>query len=180
MKLTDEQLKAMGHNGGPALVLAVPGSGKTTMLLSRTKRLIDEGVPADEDAVLMRTVFALTESYHVMSPVHIPRGFTKAYIAGDVVEDLGDQPDSPAGGTQAHSLELDIGQGLVDRALGKPLREVDAKSPVGLAQRDELSIDMVAGQPHEQDEVAPQTRVPTELRRAQVEQPRRGRDLPPG
>ena len=24
-----------------------------------------------------------------MSPVHIPRGFTKAYIAGDVVEDLG-------------------------------------------------------------------------------------------
>jgi uncharacterized protein len=25
----------------------------------------------------------------VMSPVHIPRGFTKAYIAGDVVEDLG-------------------------------------------------------------------------------------------
>lgn len=44
MNLTDEQLKAMGHNGGPALVLAVPGSGKTTMLLSRTKRLIDEGV----------------------------------------------------------------------------------------------------------------------------------------
>ena len=25
----------------------------------------------------------------VMSPVHIPRGFTKAYIAGEVVEDLG-------------------------------------------------------------------------------------------
>ena len=24
-----------------------------------------------------------------MSPVHIPRGFTKAYIAGQVVEDLG-------------------------------------------------------------------------------------------
>ena len=27
--------------------------------------------------------------YPVMSPVHIPRGFTKAYIAGEVVEDLG-------------------------------------------------------------------------------------------
>ncbi len=37
----------------------------------------------------MRTVFDLPESYAVMSPVHIPRGFTKAYIAGDVVEDLG-------------------------------------------------------------------------------------------
>ena len=44
MKLTDEQQKAVAHGKGPALVLAVPGSGKTTMLLSRTKRLIDEGV----------------------------------------------------------------------------------------------------------------------------------------
>ena len=31
----------------------------------------------------------LPEPYSVMSPVHIPRGFTKAYIAGEVVEDLG-------------------------------------------------------------------------------------------
>ena len=44
MQLTDEQMHAMGHDDGPALVLAVPGSGKTTMLLSRTKRLIDKGV----------------------------------------------------------------------------------------------------------------------------------------
>jgi BioD-like phosphotransacetylase family protein len=49
----------------------------------------EEGVTADEDAVLMRTVFDLPEPYAVMSPVHIPRGFTKAYIAGEVVEDLG-------------------------------------------------------------------------------------------
>src|SRR5699024_9193429 len=28
------------------------------------------------------------EPYSVLSPVHIPRGFTKAYIAGEVVEDL--------------------------------------------------------------------------------------------
>jgi BioD-like phosphotransacetylase family protein len=53
------------------------------------RTVIDEGVPADEDAVLMRAVFGLTEPYSVLSPVHIPRGFTKAYIAGDVVEDLG-------------------------------------------------------------------------------------------
>ncbi len=43
----------------------------------------------DEDALLMRTVFGLPESGSTMSPVHIPRGFTKAYIAGEVVEDLG-------------------------------------------------------------------------------------------
>ncbi len=53
------------------------------------RTIIEEGEPADEDAVLMRTVFGLPEPYPVMSPVHIPRGFTKRYIAGGVVEDLG-------------------------------------------------------------------------------------------
>ena len=53
------------------------------------RTVIEDGVPADEDAVFMRDVFSLPESFSVMSPVHIPRGFTKAYIAGEVVEDLG-------------------------------------------------------------------------------------------
>jgi BioD-like phosphotransacetylase family protein len=53
------------------------------------RTVIDDGEPADEDAVLMRTTFGLPEKYSVLSPVHIPRGFTKAYIAGEVVEDLG-------------------------------------------------------------------------------------------
>ena len=47
------------------------------------------GVPADEDAILVKAVYGLREPLTAMSPVHIPRGFTKAYIAGDVVEDLG-------------------------------------------------------------------------------------------
>lgn len=50
---------------------------------------LEDGVPADEDAILMRRVFGLPDSMRVMSPVHIPRGFTKAYISGEVVEDLG-------------------------------------------------------------------------------------------
>src|SRR5918992_4003648 len=53
------------------------------------RTVIDDGEPADEDAVLMRSTFGLPEPYSVLSPVHIPRGFTKAYIAGEVVEDLG-------------------------------------------------------------------------------------------
>jgi BioD-like phosphotransacetylase family protein len=53
------------------------------------RTVIDDGEPADEDAVLMRATFGLPEKYAVLSPVHIPRGFTKAYIAGEVVEDLG-------------------------------------------------------------------------------------------
>jgi len=53
------------------------------------RTVIDHGEPADEDAVLMHEVYGLTEPYSAMSPVHIPRGFTKSYIAGEVVEDLG-------------------------------------------------------------------------------------------
>jgi BioD-like phosphotransacetylase family protein len=52
------------------------------------RTVIDHGEPADEDAVLMHEVFGLVEPYSAMSPVHIPRGFTKSYIAGEVVEDL--------------------------------------------------------------------------------------------
>ena len=53
------------------------------------RTVIQDGVAADEDAVLMKAVFDLPGSLGSMSPVHIPRGFTKAYIAGEVVEDLG-------------------------------------------------------------------------------------------
>jgi BioD-like phosphotransacetylase family protein len=54
------------------------------------RTIIDEtGVPADEDAVLVKAVYDLQDPMTAMSPVHIPRGFTKAYIAGEVVEDLG-------------------------------------------------------------------------------------------
>ena len=53
------------------------------------RTVIDHGQPADEDAVLMHETFDLAADYGAMSPVHIPRGFTKKYIAGEVVEDLG-------------------------------------------------------------------------------------------
>lgn len=40
IKLTEKQKAAVLHNEGPALVLAVPGAGKTTVLLARTANLI--------------------------------------------------------------------------------------------------------------------------------------------
>ena len=49
---------------------------------------IVDGIPADEDAILMRAVYGLPDSLSAMSPVHIPRGFTRSYIRGEVVEDL--------------------------------------------------------------------------------------------
>lgn len=41
MKLTEKQFQAAKHNKGPCLVLAVPGAGKTTMLLERINILKD-------------------------------------------------------------------------------------------------------------------------------------------
>lgn len=41
LKLSDAQEKAVNHINGPALVLAVPGAGKTTVLINRTKNLIE-------------------------------------------------------------------------------------------------------------------------------------------
>ncbi|HEY6013764.1 MAG TPA: AAA family ATPase [Candidatus Limnocylindrales bacterium] len=52
------------------------------------RTVIEDGVPADEDALLMRHVFGLPEPFTQMSPVHIPRGFTQTYIEGGFVEDL--------------------------------------------------------------------------------------------
>jgi len=72
------------------------------------RTVIQDGVPADEDAVLMKAVFGLPGSLRSMSPVHIPRGFTKAYIAGEVVEDLG------ARVRQAHATFADCDVLLVE------------------------------------------------------------------
>ena len=90
------------------LYLAATGMnrGKTTFALGLLAALIDrghetgfikpvgqryalvDGIPADEDAILVRSVFALPDALTVMSPVHIPRGFTKAVINGQVPDDL--------------------------------------------------------------------------------------------
>ncbi len=81
--------------------------GKTTFALGLLAALLDRrlatafikpvgqryamvgDVPADEDAILMHDVFGLPDDLAIMSPVHIPRGFTKRFIEGGVTEDLG-------------------------------------------------------------------------------------------
>ena len=90
------------------LYLAATGMnrGKTTVALGLLAALADrdlnvgftkpvgqryaivDGQPADEDAILMRSALGLTDPLTEMSPVHIPRGFTKAYIRGEVTSDL--------------------------------------------------------------------------------------------
>ena len=63
-----------------------------------------DGVPCDEDADLMRQHFGLPEPTWAMSPVHIPRGFTRRFIAGEVVQDL----EAPILAAQRHFERHDI------------------------------------------------------------------------
>lgn len=68
------------------------------------RTLLVDGQPCDEDADLMRQVFGLPDPLGVMSPVHIPRGFTKRYIAGHVANDL----ELPILAAQRHFAGHDI------------------------------------------------------------------------
>lgn len=63
--LNPEQMAAVSHNEGPLLILAGAGSGKTTVLVSRTGRLIDERVAqAAQIAVLTFTNKSARELKH--------------------------------------------------------------------------------------------------------------------
>ncbi|GIV77290.1 MAG: DNA helicase [Litorilinea sp.] len=49
MPLTEQQQAIVAHDGGPALVFAVAGAGKTTALVHRIARLVEEGIfPAEQ------------------------------------------------------------------------------------------------------------------------------------
>lgn len=51
--LNPEQVEAVLHNGGPLLILAGAGSGKTTVLVSRTGRMITEKVVRPENITIL-------------------------------------------------------------------------------------------------------------------------------
>ena len=60
-ELNDEQRGAVEHEGGPLLVLAGAGTGKTTTLTARVGRLLDRGVPAHRVLLLTFTRRAAAE-----------------------------------------------------------------------------------------------------------------------
>ncbi|MEP7157959.1 MAG: AAA family ATPase [Chloroflexota bacterium] len=88
-------LAATGMNRGKTtvslgLLAALRGRGLDvgfTKPVGQRYAIVD-GQPADEDAILMRAALGLSDSLGLMSPVHIPRGFTKAYLRGEVTPDL--------------------------------------------------------------------------------------------
>lgn len=61
MEANTAQIKAINHKDGPSLVLAGPGSGKTTVITRRIQRLIETGVPAEKILVITFTRAAALE-----------------------------------------------------------------------------------------------------------------------
>src|SRR4051812_10313346 len=51
--LNPEQREAVFHDHGPLLILAGAGSGKTTVLVSRTARLIHEGLTSPDRIIVL-------------------------------------------------------------------------------------------------------------------------------
>lgn len=61
MGFNKEQRQAIRHKEGPLLVVAGPGSGKTTVIVNRTKELIQKGVEPDSILVITFTKAAAKE-----------------------------------------------------------------------------------------------------------------------
>ena len=62
MAFHKSQMEAIRHNRGPMMVLAGPGSGKTTVITHRTKHLIEEcGVDSSKILVITFTRAAARE-----------------------------------------------------------------------------------------------------------------------
>lgn len=72
MNFNENQIKAVSHKKGPAMVLAGPGSGKTTIITHRIKKLIESGVLPEKILVV---TFTKTAAIHMQKKFfHIMQG----------------------------------------------------------------------------------------------------------
>jgi DNA helicase-2/ATP-dependent DNA helicase PcrA len=71
-ELDEVQRRAVEHGGGPCLVLAGPGSGKTRVIVERFLRLVREGTPPERLLVLTYTRKAAAEMRDRVERVHGP------------------------------------------------------------------------------------------------------------
>lgn len=88
-------LAATGQNRGKTtvslgLIAAVLSRGHRLGFLKPVgqRYLVVDGTRADEDAVLVRDVFGLTDALNDMSPVTLPRHFTTDFVMGRITGDL--------------------------------------------------------------------------------------------
>lgn len=91
-------LAATGQNRGKTtvslgLIAAILKRGHRLGFLKPVgqRYLVVDGTRADEDAVLVRDVFGLSDALNDMSPVTLPRHFTTDFVMGRVDDDLDSQ-----------------------------------------------------------------------------------------
>lgn len=60
MKLNEAQSKAVSHVDGPMMVIAGPGSGKTTVITKRIKYLIESAGVSPADILVITFTRAMT------------------------------------------------------------------------------------------------------------------------
>lgn len=78
MKFNENQIKAVSHRTGPAMILAGPGSGKTTVITHRIKNLIEHGALPEKILVVTFTKAAAVHMqkkfFHIMQGEDWVRG----------------------------------------------------------------------------------------------------------
>src|SRR4051812_36924255 len=95
-ELNEEQRAAATHSGGPLLILAGAGTGKTTTLCARVAWLVSSGVPSERILLLTFTRRAAREmlqraralvpaSSRTRIPAHLPHGGTFHSVAHRLV-----------------------------------------------------------------------------------------------
>lgn len=95
-ELNEAQRRAVEHSGGPLIVLAGPGTGKTRVIISRVRRLIEEGTPPESVLALTFSVKAAEEMRSRLTEALGPRvaervqASTFHKFGSDIVRRFGD------------------------------------------------------------------------------------------
>ena len=87
MGFSIDQKRAIEHRDGPAMVLAGPGSGKTTVITHRILQLIRNGVRPEDILVITFTKAAALE---------MESRFRKLYLEEQLKQRLGDAYEAEA------------------------------------------------------------------------------------
>ncbi len=88
----------IAHSGGPLLILGAAGSGKTTLILDRYRRLVEQGTPP-ERIVLLTPSRARADAARILLEAELRDGYselvvgTPAQLAVSVLRHAGSRPD---------------------------------------------------------------------------------------
>jgi DNA helicase-2/ATP-dependent DNA helicase PcrA len=79
-KLNREQLKAVNHNQGPLLVIAGAGTGKTTVITERIKRLIADGLCEPQEILALTFTEKAAREMEERIDQAMPYGYTQMWV----------------------------------------------------------------------------------------------------